>query len=74
VSNDSDLAEALKIIKQDINKKIIFIPPGDPKRRPPSIQLKCWAMATLAITPEKLAASQLPNPIPGTNISKPIDW
>ncbi|WP_151448131.1 NYN domain-containing protein [Lacisediminimonas profundi] len=73
VSNDSDLSESLRLIKK-LQKKIILVTPGDAKVRPPNAQLKRWAMATLSITQEALAASQLPSPIPGTSMSKPGTW
>lgn len=73
-SNDSDLSEALRLVKTQHKKRVVLAVPGDPNVRPPAIQLKRYAHAVLQITPADLAASQLPNPIPGTTIHKPSNW
>jgi len=73
-SNDSDLSEALRIVKTERKKKIILAVPGDPKDRPPSNQLRRYANYVLSIPVAALAASQLPNPIPGTRLHKPPGW
>jgi len=71
ISNDSDLAEATTLVKQEHKKKIgIILPP------------KCCPSKTLmkkvdfvkGIRRNAIISSQLPNPIPGTNISKPNTW
>lgn len=74
VSNDSDLAESLRLVKKHHGKKIMVLVPGDPKKRPPAIQLKRFAHKTQSIPLAAIAASQLPNPIPGTTIRKPKAW
>ncbi len=74
VSNDSDLAESLRLVKKQRRKKIILLVPGNPTHRPPAIQLKRFAHKVISIPPEAIAASQLPNPIPGTTIHKPVKW
>ncbi len=74
VSNDSDLAESLRLVKKQHRKKIIVLVPGDPTKRPPAIQLKRFAHKIQSIPLEAMAASQLPNPIPGTTIHKPKAW
>jgi uncharacterized LabA/DUF88 family protein len=74
VSNDSDLAESLRLIKHQFKKTIILATPGEPKLRPTTFQLKKWAKATIHITDLALKASQLPNPIPGGAIHKPSIW
>ena len=73
VSNDSDLAESMRLVKKR-GKKIISLVPGDPTNRPPAIQLKRFAHKTVSIPASAIAASQLPNPIPGTTIHKPVKW
>jgi uncharacterized LabA/DUF88 family protein len=73
-SNDSDLSEALRLVRKQHKKKIILVVPGDPIIRPPAIQLKRYAHAVIQIKEADLAACQLPNPIPGTNIHKPKEW
>jgi len=73
-SNDSDLAEALRLVKTEHNKTVILTVPGDPALRPPNNQLKRWAKATRHIELANVAACQLPNPIPGTGLHKPATW
>lgn len=71
VSNDSDIAEALRFVKVEHNKKVGLVIPG---HRHPSRVLMKYADFRLEVRPHLLAASQLPNPIPGTKIHKPISW
>lgn len=73
-SNDSDLSEALRLVKKQHRKRIVLVVPGDPVLRPPTIQLKRFAHAVIRITEADLAACQLPTPIPGTKIHKPDTW
>jgi uncharacterized LabA/DUF88 family protein len=72
-SNDSDLKEALRLVKNR-KKRVILVVPGDPIKRPAAIQLKRYASAVVRITAVDLAACQMPNPIPGTTIHKPAVW
>ncbi len=74
VSNDSDLSEALRIVKTELHKKIILLVPGDPKVRRPSAQLRRYANKTISIPAAAIAACQLPNPILGTTLHKPAAW
>jgi hypothetical protein len=74
VSNDSDLAEALRLIKMQHRRKIILVTPGEKSVRWTNNQLKRWASAVRRITEADLSASQLPSPIPGTTVSKPPSW
>ena len=73
-SNDTDLAEAFRLVKRERKRKVILVVPGDPSVRPPAIQLKRYANAVLRISEEDLRACQLPDPIPGTRIHKPKSW
>lgn len=73
-SNDSDLSLALQLVKKQSKKKLVLVVPGDPTVRPPAIQLKRFANSVIHICQEDLRNSQLPNPIPGTNIHRPVDW
>jgi len=70
VSNDSDLAEALRIVKNDLRKKIGLLTPVDS----PSMELKKYATFTKQIRKGVLSVSQLPDPIPGTTLYKPKTW
>lgn len=74
VSNDSDLAESLRLVRKQHQKKIVLLVPGDPTIRTPSIQLKRFAHKTISIPLAAIAGSQLPDPISGTTLHKPKDW
>jgi hypothetical protein len=71
VSNDSDIAGALRFAKEEHNKKIGLIIPG---HRHPSQTLMQHKDFMKVIRTSVLADSQLPDHIPETNISKPASW
>ena len=71
LSNDSDLAEAINLVKQQHNKLIGLVIPTNCF---PSQELIKLADFVKRIRKGLLAASQLPNPIPGTKIHKPTSW
>ena len=73
VSNDSDLATAIKLVKEQHRKVIGLITPGAPKRTS-SRQLLEHASFTKTIRKWALEQNQLPNPIPNTEIRKPDRW
>ena len=73
VSNDSDLAESLRLVKAQHKKLIGIVTPGAPTRKT-SRQLKIHADFVKPIRTWMLQSSQLPNPIPGTTIHKPPRW
>jgi uncharacterized LabA/DUF88 family protein len=73
VSNDSDLAESLRMVKGQHKKLIGLVTPGSPKRAT-SVQLSKHADFTKHIRTWMLKQSQLPDPIPGTTIHKPPRW
>jgi uncharacterized LabA/DUF88 family protein len=70
VSNDSDLAEALKLVK-GLGKAIGLVMPG---KGHPSKELMQYADFIKKIREGILKSSQLPEIIPGTNIKKPSEW
>ena len=70
VSNDSDLAEAMRLVGMQDGKRIGLVMP----RRRRSRQLADHAHFSRHIRTEALRDSQLPDPIPGTSISKPSQW
>lgn len=74
VSNDSDLAEAIRLVKSQHNKSIGLIVPGDEKARKPSRELAKYATFIKRIRKPILEASQLPLHIPGMNLYKPDVW
>ena len=71
VSNDSDLSESLRLVKELHKKKIGLITPG---KIHPSRELLKYSDFTKRVRKGVLAASQLPDPIPGTTIHKPAVW
>ena len=71
VSNDSDIAESMRLVKDQHGKRIGLITPGT---RSPSRQLLAHADFARRIRPNALGRSQLPDPIPGTTIRKPPRW
>lgn len=73
VSNDSDLAEALRLVKAQHGKVIGIVTPGFPVRKT-SYQLRKHSDFLKRISTWMLETSQLPNQIPGTNIRKPSSW
>ena len=73
VSNDSDLAESLRLVKAQHRKLIGLVTPGAPTRKT-SQQLKKHADFVKPIRTWMLQSSQLPDPIPGTTIHKPPNW
>ena len=71
VTNDSDIAEAMRIVRQHHGKRIGLVTPGTGR---PSRQLMAHANFSRHVRPNALRRSQLPDPIPGTNIRKPERW
>ena len=71
VSNDSDIAEAMRLVRQHQGKRIGLVTPGTGR---PSQQLKKHADFSRNLRPNALQRSQLPDRIPGTNIRKPARW
>ena len=71
VSNDSDIAEAMRLVRQHLAKRIGLVTPGTSR---PSRQLMAHADFSRSVRPNALRGSQLPDPIPGTNIRKPARW
>jgi uncharacterized LabA/DUF88 family protein len=71
VSNDSDLSEALKIVKTDLKKVVGVI---NPRNERPSLELLRHATSHKVIRKGLLAISQLPESIPNTNLRKPLNW
>lgn len=71
VTNDSDIAEALRLVKLHGQVRIGLVTPGN---RRTSQQLRKHADLLVRIRPKALQVSQLPNPIPDTRIHKPESW
>ena len=73
ISNDSDLAESLRLVKEQHRKVIGLVTPGAPQRKT-SRELARHADFFRPIRRSALASSQLPDPIPGTTLHKPKAW
>ena len=71
VSNDSDIAEAMRLVRHHHDKRIGLVTPGTGR---PSRQLMAHADFARHVRPNALRRSQLPDLIPGTNIRKPARW
>lgn len=71
VSNDSDLAESLRFVKEQHKKVIGLLYPW---RYYASKELMRYADFVKVIRRKVLSISQLPSPIPGTRICKPKAW
>jgi len=74
VSNDSDLAESIRIVREEHNKLIGLVTPGDPKKRKTTLLLREQAHFIKRIRSGALKVSQLPEKIPNTNLYKPSQW
>ena len=75
VSNDSDLAEPISLVRKKLKKKVLVLLPCGPGRRE-SVELKKVATKAVRVDPAIIAASQfLPqlSDIHGT-IHKPATW
>ena len=72
ISNDSDLAEPLRLIREQNGKKIGLISPL--LRGHPSRELQKHAHFVKRIREGVLGVSQMPSTIPGTSIRKPPAW
>ncbi len=72
LSNDSDLAEALKIARNHHHREIGVIKINRKWRF--SKQLQKYSTFTREIRTGMLASSQLSDPIPGTRLRKPASW
>ena len=71
VSNDSDIAEAMRLVREYRRKPIGLLTPGDGRS---SAQLLKHASFRRSIPESSLRESQLPDPIPGTDIRMPENW
>lgn len=70
-SNDTDLAEPIRMVAVELKKPVFVVCPGRWTMAP---KLQKVATHERHIHRAMLQASQLPNPIPGTAIQKPASW
>jgi uncharacterized LabA/DUF88 family protein len=73
ISNDSDLVEAIKIVRNDLKKGVIVL---NPFKDSPSQELNRYASFVKPIRQGVLAASQFPSQLQDSNgdFHKPADW
>lgn len=75
VSNDSDLAEAMRLVRQqNPHKKLGLVFPRRERGGQPSYQLSKHAHFVLRLSERVLAACQMPAQIAGTKLHKPAAW
>ena len=74
VSNDSDLAGAINIAKNERGKTIVLANPFLWSRKGTAIELRNLNLEVRKIREEQLKACQLPEKIPRANIHKPAKW
>ncbi len=73
VSNDSDLAESMSLVKAQTPKLLGLVTPGAPARKT-SKELSNHANFVKPIRQWMLQQSQLPNLLPNSTIHKPTNW
>jgi len=73
VSNDSDLAESMSLVRSQHKKLLGLVTPGASVRKT-SAQLKQHVQFVRRISPAALQQCQLPHSIPSTTIHKPPSW
>lgn len=72
VTNDSDMAEAMRIVKECYKKKLYLVTPGIRIRT--SKELQKYASVTRKIRKSCLQNSQLPDSIPDSNFIRPEEY
>lgn len=75
VSNDSDLAEPIRLVRQKFGKKVLVLHPCGPGRTR-SIELRRVATKSLSVDVSLLGACQFPPTLTDANgtIHKPARW
>jgi uncharacterized LabA/DUF88 family protein len=75
VTNDSDLAEPIRLVRQKFKKKVLVLHPCRPGRKP-SFELHKVATKSLLVDTSLLAASHLPGTLTDAHgtIHKPTTW
>lgn len=74
VSNDSDLVEAIRLVKLEHHIPVGVLNPQMRQIKKMAVQLNKVASFRGQIAVADLVACQLPNPVPGTNLHKPAAW
>jgi uncharacterized LabA/DUF88 family protein len=74
ISNDSDLVEPIRLVREDLGLKVLVL---NPHKGNPSVELSRVANLFKDIRPGQLARSQFPDTLTdgkGKTISKPASW
>ncbi len=71
MSNDSDLAEAIKLVVKDHDKPVGLIVPGN---SPAAAKLRAVSNQIYHSRVGRMGQHQMPTTIPGTSIHKPPSW
>jgi uncharacterized LabA/DUF88 family protein len=74
VSNDSDLAEAMRLVRHHHPHKLLGLVFARHRGGNPSYELSRHAHFVKRLSRTVLGSCELPNPIPGTTIHKPASW
>jgi len=74
VSNDSDIADAVRIVKEELKLEVIIVNPS--RNRYPSAVLSRYASFTKNVREGQITSSQFPHQLSDTRgiIDKPTDW
>lgn len=72
ISNDSDLIEGIKLVREHCHKHVAVANPTPGSR--PQTELRAVMDSKRHITMDQLQNCQLPDPITGTTIHKPPAW
>ena len=76
ISNDSDLAEPIRLVRTELRRKVLVLMPCC-NGGVPSIKLRTVASKALLVNPANLAAAQFPGSLTdaaGAVITKPASW
>jgi uncharacterized LabA/DUF88 family protein len=76
ISNDSDLAEPIHLVRTELRRKVLVLMPCC-NGGVPSIKLRSVASKALLVDPAKLAAAHFPHSLTdaaGATITKPASW
>lgn len=71
ISADTDLITPIEMVTQERGLPVYIVNPGKWPLSPPLVSAASYSRH---IRPAMLAASQFPDPIPGTSIGKPAGW
>jgi NYN domain len=74
ISNDVDLAEAIRLVQEETHKPVGIVMPSADRRKYTVKRLHELAAFHFRVSKKILMNSQFPDRIPGTNLYKPENW